>query len=61
MHCYSLRTLCLRGKIITTEAQRTQGHFDMQAYIDYQAGLLVDLEYSSEEIGMALAGLPVVG
>ncbi|OKH54251.1 TrpB-like pyridoxal-phosphate dependent enzyme [Calothrix sp. HK-06] len=37
------------------------GHFDMQAYMDYQAGLLVDLEYSSEEIGMALAGLPVVG
>ncbi|RUT04801.1 tryptophan synthase beta chain [Dulcicalothrix desertica PCC 7102] len=37
------------------------GHFDMQAYTDYQAGLLVDLEYSSEEIGMALAGLPVVG
>ncbi len=37
------------------------GHFDMQAYMDYQAGLLVDLEYSSEEIGMALAGLPAVG
>lgn len=37
------------------------GHFDMQAYMDYQAGLLIDLEYSSEEIGMALAGLPVVG
>jgi tryptophan synthase beta chain len=37
------------------------GHFDMQAYMDYQAGLLVDLEYSLEEIGMALAGLPVVG
>jgi tryptophan synthase beta chain len=37
------------------------GHFDMQAYMDYQAGLLVDLEYSSQEIGMALAGLPVVG
>lgn len=36
------------------------GHFDMQAYMDYQAGLLIDLEYSSEEIGMALAGLPVV-
>ncbi|BAZ10239.1 putative tryptophan synthase beta chain [Calothrix sp. NIES-4071] len=37
------------------------GHFDMQAYMDYQAGLLIDLEYSSQEIGMALAGLPVVG
>ncbi|MGJ5676226.1 MAG: TrpB-like pyridoxal phosphate-dependent enzyme [Nostochopsis sp.] len=36
------------------------GHFDMQAYIDYQAGLLVDTEYSSEEVAMALAGLPVV-
>ncbi len=36
------------------------GHFDMQAYMDYQAGLLIDLEYSSQEIGMALAGLPVV-
>ncbi len=36
------------------------GHFDMQAYIDYQAGLLRDTEYSSEEVAMALAGLPVV-
>ncbi|MEB3830061.1 TrpB-like pyridoxal phosphate-dependent enzyme [Phormidium sp. CCY1219] len=36
------------------------GHFDMQAYIDYQAGKLRDLEYSSEEVAMALAGLPVV-
>ena len=37
------------------------GHFDMQAYIDYQAGLLRDTEYSEEEVAMALAGLPVVG
>jgi tryptophan synthase beta chain len=37
------------------------GHFDMQAYIDYQAGKLVDYEYPEEEIAMALAGLPAVG
>ena len=37
------------------------GHFDMQAYMDYQAGKLVDTEYSTEEVAMALAGLPVVG
>ncbi|MBE9127861.1 MULTISPECIES: TrpB-like pyridoxal phosphate-dependent enzyme [unclassified Coleofasciculus] len=37
------------------------GHFDMQAYMDYQAGKLVDTEYSAEEVAMALAGLPVVG
>lgn len=36
------------------------GHFDMQAYIDYQAGKLIDTEYSAEEVAMALAGLPVV-
>ena len=36
------------------------GHFDMQAYADYQAGKLVDTEYSAEEVAMALAGLPVV-
>jgi tryptophan synthase beta chain len=36
------------------------GHFDMQAYIDYQAGRLVDTEYSASEVAMALAGLPVV-
>ncbi|TVQ28563.1 MAG: TrpB-like pyridoxal phosphate-dependent enzyme [Spirochaetaceae bacterium] len=36
------------------------GNFDMQAYIDYQAGKLVDYEYAEEEIAMALAGLPVV-
>lgn len=37
------------------------GHFDMQAYIDYNAGKLHDYEYPEEEIAMALAGLPVVG
>jgi tryptophan synthase beta chain len=37
------------------------GHFDMQAYIDYHAGKLQDLEYSQEEVAMALAGLPSVG
>jgi len=37
------------------------GHFDMQAYMDYQAGKLVDSEYSAAEVAMALAGLPVVG
>ena len=37
------------------------GHFDMQAYMDYQAGLLRNTEYSAEEVKMALSGLPVVG
>ena len=36
------------------------GHFDMQAYMDYQADKLVNYEYPEEEIAMALAGLPVV-
>lgn len=36
------------------------GHFDMQAYTDYQAGKLRDYEYPEEEIAMALAGLPSV-
>ncbi|KJH73165.1 TrpB-like pyridoxal phosphate-dependent enzyme [Aliterella atlantica] len=36
------------------------GHFDMQAYMDYQAGLLRDTEYSAEEVALALAGLPVM-
>jgi len=36
------------------------GHFDMQAYIDYQAGKLRNFEYPEEEIAMALAGLPAV-
>ncbi len=34
------------------------GHFDMQAYIDYQAGKLQNYDYPAEEIAMALAGLP---
>ncbi len=37
------------------------GHFDMQSYIDYDAGKLENFEYPEEEIAMALAGLPVVG
>jgi tryptophan synthase beta chain len=37
------------------------GHFDMQAYIDYEAGKLQNYEYPAEEIAMALAGLPSVG
>jgi tryptophan synthase beta chain len=36
------------------------GHFDMQSYIDYHAGKLQNYDYPAEEIGMALAGLPVV-
>jgi tryptophan synthase beta chain len=36
------------------------GHFDMQAYIDYFAGNLVDHEYSEDEVALALAGLPSV-
>ncbi len=36
------------------------GHFDMQAYIDYQAGKLADQNYSESELAMALAGLPSV-
>jgi tryptophan synthase beta chain len=34
------------------------GHFDMQSYIDYQAGKLENYEYPEHEIAMALAGLP---
>ncbi len=36
------------------------GHFDMQAYIDYQAGKLSESAYSDCEVAMALAGLPSV-
>jgi tryptophan synthase beta chain len=36
------------------------GHFDLQAYTDYQAGKLKDFEYAEEEVAMALAGLPPV-
>ncbi len=35
------------------------GHFDMQAYMDYNAGKLVDQNYDEKELAMALAGLPV--
>ena len=34
------------------------GHFDMQAYIDYFAGKLKDINYDEAELAMALAGLP---
>jgi tryptophan synthase beta chain len=34
------------------------GHFDMQAYMDYSAGKLKDLDYGEAELAMALAGLP---
>jgi len=37
------------------------GHFDMQSYIAYHAGMLENYEYPAEEIAMALAGLPAVG
>ncbi|MEM7594949.1 MAG: TrpB-like pyridoxal phosphate-dependent enzyme [Cyanobacteria bacterium P01_A01_bin.83] len=37
------------------------GHFDMQAYMDYQAGLLRNTEYSAQEVKMALSELPVIG
>lgn len=36
------------------------GHFDIQAYMDYQAGKLEAYEYPQEEIAMALSGLPTV-
>ncbi len=36
------------------------GHFDMQSYIDYQAGKLENYDYPQDEIAMALAGLPVM-
>jgi tryptophan synthase beta chain len=36
------------------------GHFDMQAYLDYFAGKLQDIEYDEKELAMALAGLPAV-
>ena len=36
------------------------GHFDMQAYMDYSAGKLKDLDYDEGELAMALAGLPSV-
>ena len=36
------------------------GHFDMQAYMDYFSGKLVDQDYDESELAMALAGLPSV-
>jgi tryptophan synthase beta chain len=36
------------------------GHFDMQAYTDYFAGILHDYEYSESEVKQSLAGLPEV-
>ncbi|HVB47055.1 MAG TPA: TrpB-like pyridoxal-phosphate dependent enzyme, partial [Burkholderiales bacterium] len=36
------------------------GHFDMQAYMDYFSGKLVDQHYDESELAMALAGLPSV-
>ena len=36
------------------------GHFDMQAYINYFEGKLVDQNYDEKELAMALAGLPGV-
>jgi tryptophan synthase beta chain len=36
------------------------GHFDMQAYMDYNAGKLVDQKFDEGELAMALAGLPSV-
>jgi tryptophan synthase beta chain len=34
------------------------GHFDMQAYADYFAGKLKDVEYDEADLALALAGLP---
>jgi tryptophan synthase beta chain len=36
------------------------GHFDMQAYINFFEGKLVDQNYDEKELAMALAGLPAV-
>ena len=36
------------------------GHFDMQAYLDYFAGKLVDQDYDERELAMALAGFPSI-
>jgi tryptophan synthase beta chain len=36
------------------------GHFDMQAYMDYFAGKLIDQKYDEKELAMALSGLPAV-
>jgi len=36
------------------------GHFDMQAYLDFQEGKLLDLKHSEKDLQEALAGLPKV-
>ena len=36
------------------------GHFDMQTYMDYFSGKLVDQNYDEKELAMALSGLPSV-
>lgn len=36
------------------------GHFDMQAYMDYNAGVLSDQNVNESELALALAGLPAV-
>ena len=36
------------------------GHFDMQAYIDFQAGKLEDRDYDEAALSSALADLPRV-
>ena len=36
------------------------GHFDMQAYMDFNAGKLKDQPFDESEVAMALAGLPPV-
>ena len=36
------------------------GHFDMQAYINYFEGKLVDQDYDEADLATALAGLPAV-
>ncbi|MBI5166050.1 MAG: TrpB-like pyridoxal phosphate-dependent enzyme [Magnetospirillum sp.] len=37
------------------------GHFDMQAYTDYFAGKLTDLDYSEADLDAALSALPKMG
>jgi tryptophan synthase beta chain len=37
------------------------GNFDMQSYMDYQAGKLENYEYPAEGIAKSLEGLPKVG
>jgi tryptophan synthase beta chain len=37
------------------------GNFDMQSYINYQAGKLENYDYPAEDIEAALAGLPNIG